>query len=463
MSRKRGGKKPTRRLPYRVRIAALVYSAFFVAMTAQAASFDTISFKPATDQGNYLTVDGSNTLGHGGFALGVTGEYSKNSYPGVIDKQLTFNLGGAIGLSDWLNIGANVTGVPMQEFTVPGSAGVRDDGGRMGDILVNVKAKLFDNNEHPVGFALVPFVTIPTGDDAHYVGNGNVTGGANLVLDTKRISDRVSFALNSGAQFRPEPAVVPGYVVEHQFLYGGAVNVQLVDALALIGEVDGWTPFDDFFGSQNIEVNGAVRFMPNEKQNFAITAGAGPAFKDGLGAPDWRVFATVAYRQPRKEKEPEAEPIPAMPAAVKEEVITTNEIHFAFNKSTIRPESHKVLEEILAGIQGRPEVQNVRVEGHTDSVGSDSYNQTLSEERANSVRAFLVNKGYPSEKITAVGMGETSPIADNSTKDGRSQNRRVEFHLQVQPGTDIKVQKKDGAESPKFQEGDNVKEGRRPK
>jgi hypothetical protein len=97
------------------------------------------------------------------------------------------------------------------------------------------------------------------------------------------------------------------------------------------------------------------------------------------------------------------------------------------------------------------------VEGHTDSVGSDAYNQTLSEKRANSVRQYLVNKGYPDDKITAVGMGETSPIADNTTKEGRAENRRVEFHLQIAPGSNVKVKHQDSG--PTYKEGDPVPEG----
>lgn len=75
------------------------------------------------------------------------------------------------------------------------------------------------------------------------------------------------------------------------------------------------------------------------------------------------------------------------------------------------------------------ECPNVRteVEGHTDSVGSEVYNQALSQRRAESVASYLINHGVSSSRLEAKGLGESNPIADNSTEDGRALNRRVEL------------------------------------
>jgi outer membrane protein OmpA-like peptidoglycan-associated protein len=69
----------------------------------------------------------------------------------------------------------------------------------------------------------------------------------------------------------------------------------------------------------------------------------------------------------------------------------------------------------------------VRVEGHTDDVGEDAFNQTLSDGRAAAVRDYLIGKGVAVDRLEAQGFGETRPIADNTTKAGKEQNRRVEF------------------------------------
>ncbi|MNW14674.1 Outer membrane porin F precursor [compost metagenome] len=72
---------------------------------------------------------------------------------------------------------------------------------------------------------------------------------------------------------------------------------------------------------------------------------------------------------------------------------------------------------------------SVKVIGHTDSQGSDAYNQALSERRASSVAEYLISQGLAPSKVTSQGRGESEPIADNETDAGRAQNRRVELHL----------------------------------
>lgn len=440
-------------------VAVLMVAALLSQTVRAATSFDTLSFKPATDHGYYLTTQQSQTLGKWGYAFGLTTEFSNDSLvlknaagariQDIIENQIATQASGALGLTSWLNVGLNVSFVPFQEFNAIGPI-VSDDGARMGDIRLDFKARLLNNEKHPVGIAIVPFVTFPTGSDSHFVGNGKFTGGAVAVLDSKRIADRVSLGLNVGAQLRDEVVLSPGTSIGHQFLYGAGANVGIIKKkLEAIADMSGWTTFDDFFGSnsRNLELNGGLRFFPIDK--FAVTAGGGTGFQDGAGAPDWRVFLMLAYRNQREE----VVVPPPPPVAPKEEVITTNRIHFAFNKSVIRAESYPVINEILDSIKGRPEIDSVRVEGHTDSVGSDAYNMRLSDQRANSVRNYMVDHGYPAEKVTAVGMGEGSPIADNATKAGRAQNRRVEFHLSVKPGAHVTVKKK-GEDSPTFEEGD---------
>lgn len=101
-------------------------------------------------------------------------------------------------------------------------------------------------------------------------------------------------------------------------------------------------------------------------------------------------------------------------------------ITFATNKSDITPESEVVLAKALKTLQTYPEIL-VEISGHTDNVGSNAYNQKLSERRANAVKAWLVGKGIPADRITAVGYGEESPRVSNDTEENRRLNRRIEF------------------------------------
>lgn len=103
-------------------------------------------------------------------------------------------------------------------------------------------------------------------------------------------------------------------------------------------------------------------------------------------------------------------------------------ILFDTGKATIKPESVTVMVDIIQILNEYPNAK-FAVEGHTDSIGSSTSNQRLSEARANSVRDFLINEGISSERLNAIGYGEEKPIASNRTRIGRKQNRRVEINL----------------------------------
>ena len=110
-----------------------------------------------------------------------------------------------------------------------------------------------------------------------------------------------------------------------------------------------------------------------------------------------------------------------------EEVITlSGDALFDFNKSTIRPDAAATLDQIAADKLSTPgSYSSIEIVGHTDSVGSDAYNQGLSERRADSVASYLASKGLDRSKMTTSGMGESQPVATNETAEGRQQNRRV--------------------------------------
>ena len=109
-----------------------------------------------------------------------------------------------------------------------------------------------------------------------------------------------------------------------------------------------------------------------------------------------------------------------------EAVIELQGVHFDFDKATLRPEAKVILNEAAALLEKHERVV-VEVAGHTDSVGTDAYNQGLSERRANAVRDYLVEKGIRASRLTARGYGESRPVASNDTDAGRQENRRVEL------------------------------------
>ncbi|WP_343518532.1 OmpA family protein [Sphingomonas sp.] len=103
-------------------------------------------------------------------------------------------------------------------------------------------------------------------------------------------------------------------------------------------------------------------------------------------------------------------------------------ITFATDSSTIEPQFRPTLDKV-ADVLDRYNQTYVDVYGHTDSTGSDAYNQSLSERRADAVASYLSMRGVESARLEAVGYGETQPVADNATLEGRAQNRRVEIKI----------------------------------
>lgn len=104
------------------------------------------------------------------------------------------------------------------------------------------------------------------------------------------------------------------------------------------------------------------------------------------------------------------------------------DILFAFDKWNIKPDAEATLTKLSAVIRAQPE-RMVYIHGHTDSMGTDTYNQTLSLKRAASVKAWLVKSGLPPARMMVEGFGKSRPVATNDTPEGRQQNRRVEVIL----------------------------------
>lgn len=114
------------------------------------------------------------------------------------------------------------------------------------------------------------------------------------------------------------------------------------------------------------------------------------------------------------------------PALVEGQVLSFNNIYFDSGSSNIKPESFPILDNVAQTLIENRGIA-VRIAGHTDSDGSSSYNQGLSERRANSVRDYLVNKGVPANTLTTVGYGEEQPVVPNTSAANKAQNRRIEF------------------------------------
>lgn len=113
-------------------------------------------------------------------------------------------------------------------------------------------------------------------------------------------------------------------------------------------------------------------------------------------------------------------------------IVNISDVLFDFNKYTLKPGAREKLAKVSGILLAYPGLK-IQLEGYTDSIGSDEYNMTLSRQRADGVRTYVVGQGVPADTVTAVGMGKANPVADNSTSAGRQQNRRVEMIVSGAP------------------------------
>ena len=126
---------------------------------------------------------------------------------------------------------------------------------------------------------------------------------------------------------------------------------------------------------------------------------------------------------------PAPTPAPAAAAAPTSEKVTfAADAFFDFDKAVLKPEGKAKLDDLTSKIQGI-NLEVIIAVGHTDSVGTDTYNQRLSVRRAEAVKAYLVSKGIERNRVYTEGKGEKQPVADNRTAEGRAKNRRVEIEV----------------------------------
>ena len=190
---------------------------------------------------------------------------------------------------------------------------------------------------------------------------------------------------------------------------------------AVIGTVGGAVGADQGLGSRRGNTNSAI---------IAGSAVGGMA----LGAILGHTICDPRLQPPPPPPLPAPSPPQEKVVVTEEQIVTLEPIYFDFDKATIKPVSYPVLDQIVRVMTDRPAIE-VRVEGHTDAKGTDTYNRRLSQQRAEAVVKYLVAKGVAPARLDAVGLGESRPIAPNENPDGsdnpqgRAKNRRTEFHI----------------------------------
>ncbi|MDD0843606.1 OmpA family protein [Pseudomonas sp. Gutcm_11s] len=191
-------------------------------------------------------------------------------------------------------------------------------------------------------------------------------------------------------------------------------------------------------GSTFANLGGGAKLYFTE--NFYARAGVEAQYNIDQGDTEWAPSIGIGLNFGGGSKpapvvaEPVAEPVAEVaPTPEPAETVRVElDVKFDFDKSKVKEESYGDIKNLADFMNQYPQT-NTTVEGHTDSVGTDAYNQKLSERRANAVREVLVNQyGVGAERVGSVGYGESRPVADNATEAGRAVNRRVEAEVEAQ-------------------------------
>ena len=223
---------------------------------------------------------------------------------------------------------------------------------------------------------------------------------------------------------KPDVTVV-GTEISNQVNLGAAINIKPHNRFDIIAEGRSDPTTANFFGSKRqtpAEVDGAFRV--HATKSIDVTVGGGAGLTIGVGSPDFRAFLGFNYTHHKEEAPP-----PRAPKIEAKKITIDQTIHFDFDKYNIRSDASNILNDVAKVMQANPQVHKIRIESHTDAIGTDAYNMKLSQRRANATRDYLIKLGVDPNRLEAVGYGKSRPVATNKTAAGRAMNRRSEFNV----------------------------------
>ena len=426
---------------YRFLMLAVFSGLFDLAARANVVGGDLQNFNAVPGGIDYVTVQSSETLEPGYFNVGLMLNHAVNSLPYFEDSaQNHVSYNDALTMAD-VGVGFGVftdfeIGVALQRLLAQQSSDDAARGEFSGPGVTNhrIYSKYRLLQSELVGLAAVVGVVFNRVANNPLVGEGgSPVGVAELAVDTKL--GGVSVAANVGYRFRRKGDPLPGMRLRpmgNQLIasLGMSYLLESLDT-KLIAEIYGSRPTAgttsgfEVRQSSSAEVLLGIKF--DATSNLAVHLGGGTELIKGAATPDWRGYAGLnwslgpVYRHdppPDKPLQPTAKP--------NEERAILRNIHFATGSDQLPVAAEPELLALITQLR-TSRFDKIVIEGHTDSVGRLSYNQLLSEQRARTVRQWMIDRGeIDPARIEAVGYGPTRPLADNGNYQGRQRNRRVE-------------------------------------
>ena len=254
-----------------------------------------------------------------------------------------------------------------------------------------------------------------------------------------------AYLVNTDVDWVGSTRIRAGYAIGRFLPYVGAgvayghasIYTTYIPPVALHGDYGesntyfGWTPSAglEFAITKNLLARAEYSYYDLGKKQSFVDPGAGPV-ESTINLDGFKLALMWKFGGAKEAPEPiakaAAEPPPPVEQKIMEEGRATLDVEFDTGKAIVKPAYYKEIEAVADVLKKYPDLKIV-VEGHTDNVGGEKYNLNLSQKRAEAIKAVMVQKfNIEASRITAKGFGFSNPLADNSTKEGRQQNRRVE-------------------------------------
>ncbi len=398
--------------------------------------FNVLTFHPTADGSGVYSIYGTQTPGHlkpaarftlqGMGALIEAGNPVNNAAAKIVDKVIEGDLSAAIGVGERLDFGLTVPVVFYERgMNVNMQNGFTQTG--VGDLIIDAKAFAFKDAKGSAGLGFLARLTLPTGDPGRFTGWSAPTGEFRLIAD--KSFKPVYIVANAGYRIAAETQV-------RNNVTGASWNLSDDDRVTFGAGVQytlplqkkSWDLFADVEGDtvvKNVrEITTPVIARGGVQKRFsngiALQAGGGRGVTDALGSPSWHAFASISFDAGRRWRESHREKAEKIDQEISELIF------FNFGDSQLSEAAASEVDKIAATMASDEDL-NATVRGHTDSIGSASYNERLGRRRAETVAERMSRQGVDAVHINVESLGETAPLDSNKTTEGRARNRRVEI------------------------------------
>lgn len=382
--------------------------------------------QPAMDARGYLTLDGSETLGHTELSFGLGALDWGRNMPASVENKVSATLVAALGLRVGpvpLELGASLP------FTI--ESGLMDEQA-VGDFGARAKLRLAHIGR--VGVSTLASVYLPDGhtDIAGIVDVdlGRLRLGVNGGFDRQGVAAAVALVANK------IEAVAEGFRTTD---YGAMAGMKFYLAKNSYMSLGAGRDVADFRGMISIV------FEPKPAQRVShvipdvVIAEAPPPApttdadrdNDGIFDRDDKCPDDMEDYDMEEDEDGCPEPNRERIVDVGSELVTLQPIEFEFDKDILRDSAYPILDEVVKAFITNPDIKLVEVQGHTDEQGNDAYNLDLSKRRAATVMSYLRDQGIAAERLTSRGYGETAPVDNRHTEAAYKLNRRVAFIIKT--------------------------------